>query len=140
MRRRDGARSRRTERRTDRQRKKRPVRRERTKAQLRREFARRIESIVSDLRRFERIRGADRRIALLQSCIERLDRCLDEKPQSSALRLQARCCRETLLLLRGTPESAQRAELALPLDDPERLRLVAKARIRPPASTRTSWN
>ncbi|MBD3160723.1 MAG: hypothetical protein GF346_01150 [Candidatus Eisenbacteria bacterium] len=133
-------RGRRIERKTERQRKKLPIRRERTKARLRRDFARRVDSLVADLRRFASLRGADDRIAHLRSCIERLDLCLDEKPQSAPLRRQAHFCRETLARLRDDPDRADRVKLPLPLDDPEQLRLVAKARIRRPASSRTSWN
>ena len=128
------------ERRTERQRQKRSVRRPRTKAQLRRQFEAKLDRLVHALRLFERVRGAGERERHLGATLDLLDACLEEKPQSQVLRQQRRICFEALQEILREPGRAGSVPLGVLLDDPRSLSPALRARIRPPASDRKSWN
>jgi hypothetical protein len=127
-------------RRTERQLQKRSVKKQQTKAQLRREFDAQVHELVARLRKFARVRGLPERERHLRAAIEMLERLLEEKPQSDLLRAQREHCLEALKEMLADPERADSIDLEIPLAEPDGIRLVLRARIHPPASDRKSWN
>lgn len=128
------------ERRTERQRQKRSVRRPQTKAQLRRQFEAKLGTLIRELHLFPRVRGAGEGERHLRAILELLDACLEEKPQSQVLRQQRRICFEALQEILREPGRALPAGFSVLLDDPRALSLALRARVHPPASDRKSWN
>ena len=122
--------SKRIEKRTERQRRKRAVRTRTTKAELRRRFASALRRLVADLRGYDKLRTAPGRERRLRACIVALDACIEEKPQCNILRVQRHFCLEALQELTGSPAGAVDVELERPLAEPEGMRLALKGRLR----------
>ena len=130
----------RVERRTERERQERSVRKAETKARLRGRFEARLSKLTESMRKFTRVRGAADRERLLRSSLLLLDACLEEKPQSHLLRVQRQLCLDALSEIVSNPSKAGQVQLTQLLDDPDGIRLVLKARVHPPASDRRSRN